>query len=134
MARLFWVDTNLLLRLATGEPPELFERALRLIERAEAGEFLLAVHPLQVAEACFVLAGYYRRSRPEVRERLGAVLSLRVLQVWDEENVWSALELMATQGVDFDDAYLARWAISRGDGVASFDRDFKKLPAVWLEP
>jgi hypothetical protein len=34
----FWVDANVLLRFLTGEPPELAERALRLIQRAEQGE------------------------------------------------------------------------------------------------
>ncbi len=134
MAQRLWLDTNVLLRLATGEPVHLFERALQLVERAEAGELVLSVHPLQVAEASFVLGGYYRCSRPEVRDRLRAVLSLRALEVWDEANVQSALELMADRGVDFDDAYLAMWALAHGDGVASFDRDFKKLPASWLEP
>ncbi len=130
----FWIDTNILLRLATRQPPEMFERAGRLVERAEAGEFSLRVHPMQVAEACFVLAGHYRCSRPEIRERLRTVLSLRALEVWDETNVLAALDLMADRGVDFDDAYLALWAAGGGDGVASFDRDFRKLPARHLEP
>lgn len=94
---------------------------------------MLSVHPLQVAEACFVLAGYYRCSRSEVRDRPRTVLSLKALDVWDEENVRLALDLMADRGVDFDDAYLAMWAVARGDSVASFDRDFKKLPASGLE-
>lgn len=130
----YWVDTNVLLWLATGTPPDLFERALGLIERAEAGEFALAVHPMQVAEACYVLAGFYRQERSEVRRRLEAVLSLRALNVWDEANVRAALERMADRGADFADAYLSLWAAGQGDGIATFDLDFRKLPAPRLEP
>ncbi len=60
-----------------GEIPDLFERALRRVERAKAGELALVVHPLPAAEACYVAGGYHRLSRPEVRNRLEAVLSLR---------------------------------------------------------
>ena len=30
-----WVDANIMLRLLTGDPPDLAERSLRLAERAE---------------------------------------------------------------------------------------------------
>lgn len=70
-------DTNIPLRPARGEIPDLFERALRRVERAKAGELALVVHPLPAAEACYVAGGYHRLSRPEVRNRLEAVLSLR---------------------------------------------------------
>lgn len=46
----FWVDANVLLCFPTGEPPELAERALRLIQRAEQGEINLKLSPIVVAE------------------------------------------------------------------------------------
>jgi predicted nucleic acid-binding protein len=69
-----------------------------------------------------------------VREALGIVLRLRALEVFDEDRVMQALDLMAGRDVDFDDAYLALWARERQDGVASFDRAFARLPARWREP
>jgi predicted nucleic acid-binding protein len=36
--------------------------------------------------------------------------------------------------MDFVDALLAGTARSRGDGVASFDKDFRKLDVRWREP
>lgn len=41
---------------------------------------------------------------------------------------------MADQGADSADAYLPLWAIAHGNGVASFDRDLRKLPGSRLEP
>jgi predicted nucleic acid-binding protein len=130
-----WVDTNILLRLVTKTPDDLFQRAVRLVAEAEEnGRLTLAAHPLYVAEATYVLRGLYRYTRHEVREALGIVLRLRALEVFDEDYVMRALDLMAERDVDFDDAYLALWARERHDGVASFDRDFARLPVRWREP
>ncbi|GIX48418.1 MAG: ribonuclease VapC [Candidatus Tectimicrobiota bacterium] len=130
----FWVDTNVLVRLVTKEPAASFRRALALVEEAEAGRLSLAVHPLHVAEATYVLRALYGYCREAIRDDLGVVLRLRALKVYDEGRVRRALEWMAARNVDFDDAYLALWASDRGEGVASFDRDFARLPVQWREP
>jgi predicted nucleic acid-binding protein len=130
----FWLDTSVLLRLVTKAPEDLFGRALALVEEAEAGRVSLAVHPLHIAEATYVLRSLYRYSREEVRDEMSVVLRLRALSVHDEGGVEGALALMAAENVDFDDAYLSVWAAGRDEGVASFDRDFSRLPAPWKEP
>jgi predicted nucleic acid-binding protein len=66
----FWVDANVLLRFLTGEPPELAERALRLIQRAEKGEVNLKLSPIVVAEIVWVLSSFYRYSRTQIAEVL----------------------------------------------------------------
>lgn len=130
----YWLDTTVLLRLVTKSPPELFERALALVERAEGGGISLAVHPLHVAEATYVLHSVYAFTREEIRRELGIVLGLEALAVYDEDNVLAALDLVAERNVDFHDAYLTCWAAARGDGVASFDRDYGRLPVPHLVP
>ncbi|RIH84950.1 hypothetical protein [Calidithermus roseus] len=35
----FWLDTSLVLRLLTGEPPELAQKALEVFREAEAGKY-----------------------------------------------------------------------------------------------
>jgi predicted nucleic acid-binding protein len=45
-----------------------------------------------------------------------------------------ALEAMAGNNVDFVDALLAETARSRSEGIASFDKDFRKLDIEWCEP
>ncbi len=126
-----WLDTNVLLRLATKSPPDLFERALALVEQAESGAFSLAIRPLRVAEVTYVLRSLYASTREEIRRELGIVLRLATLAVHDEENVLAALDLMVERNVDFDDTYLALWAAACGDGVASFDETTRsyRLPS-----
>ena len=45
------VDTNVLVRFFTGEPPEMASKARRLVERADNGEIVLVVLPVIVAVA-----------------------------------------------------------------------------------
>lgn len=51
----YWLDTSLLLRLLTGDPPPLAEKALQVFREAEEERLLLRVHPLVVAEAFYTL-------------------------------------------------------------------------------
>jgi predicted nucleic acid-binding protein len=57
-----FVDTNILVRHLTGDPPELAERATRFL--AEAQQLLLA--DLVVAEMVYVLESYYEVQRERV--------------------------------------------------------------------
>lgn len=127
-----WVDANVLLRLITGDPPELAQRALRLVERAELGEVTLRLSPLVVAEIVWVL-GSYRYSRTQITEVLLPLVTARGVGLEDAQVV-AALDRMATANVDFIDAFLAETARCQGGAVASFDRDFSRLGVDWVEP
>lgn len=129
-----WVDANVLLRLITGDPPEMAQRALRLVEQAELGEVTIRLSPLVVAEMVWVLASFYRYPRTQIAEVLLPLVSARGVSLEEAEQVVAALDRMATANVDFIDAFLAETARCRGGAVASFDRDFSRLGVDWVEP
>ena len=129
-----YLDANVLLRLATRVPEDLFQRALARVRLAEARGERLLVHPIHVATAVYVLKGYYQYPLEKVRQVLGVVLGLRAVSVIDEPLVLEALEVMVEKNVDFDDAYLALRAASEGAAVLSFDRDFGRLTPAWEVP
>jgi predicted nucleic acid-binding protein len=130
----FWVDANVLLRFLTGEPPELAERALRLIQRAEKGEINLKLSPIVVAEIVWVLSSFYRYSRTQIAEVLLPLIASDGISCDEIQQVTAALSLMASANVDFLDAYLAEIARYTGESVVSFDRDFRRLGINWVEP
>jgi predicted nucleic acid-binding protein len=130
----FWVDANVLLRFLTGEPPELAERALRLIQRAEKGEINLKLSPIVVAEIVWVLSSFYRYSRTQIAEVLLPLIASDGISCDEIQQVTAALSLMASANVDFIDAYLAEIARYTGESVVSFDRDFRRLGINWVEP
>jgi predicted nucleic acid-binding protein len=129
-----WADANVLLRFLTDDPPELAERSARLLERAEQGELALRIHPIVVAEMVWVLESFYGYSKEDISSALVPLLSNHGLKVEGARIVVRALEVMAEANVDFADALLAGVALSRGEGVASFDRDFRRPGVEWQEP
>jgi predicted nucleic acid-binding protein len=66
-----WLDTNVLIRRLTGDPPEQAARATRLLARAE--RLLLA--DLIVAEVVYVLESFYEVPRPRVVELVRAIIA-----------------------------------------------------------
>ena len=74
-----FVDTNVLIRHLTGDPPEQARRATRYLERAAQ----LLLPDLILAEVAYVLESYYRVPRRQVAETLRAVLAFRAVRVVD---------------------------------------------------
>lgn len=130
----WWLDANVLLRFLTGAPLDLAERAARLLEEAQRDEITLRVHPVIVAETVWVFESFYGYSKAEISGVLIPLLEQPALRVEGARTVVGALEAMAEGNVDFADALLAATARSRGEGVASFDRDFRKLDVEWRKP
>ncbi len=129
-----WVDANILLRFFTGEPPDLAQRAFRLIQKAESGEVTLRLSPIVVAEVVWVLSSFYKYSHVQIAEVLLPLVVAEGILLDDLEQVTAALKRMANANVDFIDAYLAEIARQKGETIVSFDRDFKRLEIDWVKP
>jgi predicted nucleic acid-binding protein len=127
MSRRLLVDTNVLLRFLTGEPKAQAERARNLFNSAAAGEVVLEVPPVVVAEVCYTLESFYRVDRRELVDTLAALLSRRGVKVLEEAVVFDALKRLKEFKVGFADAYLAASAGAEKIEVASFDRDFDRF-------
>lgn len=126
------VDANVLLRLFTGKPEAQARAARGLMERADAGEVLLHVCPLVVAEVVWVLTSVYDQPVAAVCRVLTDFLASGGLVVEEGLQVAAALRDLERLGVDFVDGYLAARAGLGGSSVASFDRDFDRLGAARL--
>lgn len=127
-----FLDTNVLIRHLTADPPDQGRRATRLLEGME--ELLLA--DLVVAECVYVLESFYEVPRERVAELLRAAIALPAIRVVDVRTLLRALELYEVARLDFAEAYLAASAEATGVGVvASFDRSIDRVPSVRrLEP
>ena len=131
---LYWTDANVLLRFLTGEPEQLADRSAALLEKSERGELGLRIHPVVVAEVVWVLESFYGYSKDQIRESLLPLLEGHRLRVEGGSAAIQALQTMAEQNVDYADALLAELARERSEGVASFDKDFRKRGIEWHEP
>ena len=127
-----FLDTNVLVRFFTGEPPEQARRAAAYLARAEE----LLVPDLAVAEVVYVLESFYELERPRVVELVQAVLAFPAVVVIDAALLLRALEVYEVERLDFADAYLVASAEASGVGaIASFDRSIDRVgTARRIEP
>jgi predicted nucleic acid-binding protein len=128
------VDANVLLRLFTGKPAAQARAARDLMARADAGDVVLHICPLVVAEVVWVLTSVYDQPAPAVCRVLTDFLASGGLVVEEGLQITVALRDMQRLGVDFVDGYIAARAGLGGMSVASFDKDFDRLGSVRLQP
>lgn len=122
-----FLDTNVLIRHLTGEPPEQARRATAFLAAAER----LLLPDLIVAETVYVLESVYGIGRARIAELVRAVIGFPAVAVFDGLLLTRALEVYETVGIDFADAYLVACAEISGVGaVASFDREIDKVASV----
>lgn len=122
-----FVDTNVLIRHLTGDPPRQAARATRFL--AAADELLLA--DLIVAEVVYVLESFYEVKRARVAELVRAIIAFDAVRVVDEELLLRAIEVYEIDRLDFAEAYLVANAERSGvDTVASFGRAIDRVTTI----
>jgi predicted nucleic acid-binding protein len=127
-----FLDTNVLIRHLTGDPPALARRASAFLARAD--ELLLP--DLIVAEVVYVLESFYEVERPRVAELVRAVVGFPAIVVVDAPLLLRALEVYELERIDFAESYLVASAEASGVGaIASFDRSIDRVStAQRIEP
>lgn len=127
-----FVDTNILVRHLTGDPPDLAERATAFLARAD--ELLLP--DLIVAEMVYVLESFYEVPADEVGRLVRSVIAFDSIRTLDPALLLRSLEIHVAHRIDFAEAYLVASAESAGVGdIASFDRSIDRVPTVTrIEP
>ena len=119
-----FVDTNVLVRHLTGDPPAQARLATRYLKQVEQ----LLLPDLILAEVAYVLESYYEVARLQVAEALRAILAFRAIRVVDGPLLQSAVELYEVHGLEFANAYLVASAERTDVGVvASFDRGIDRV-------
>ena len=122
-----FVDTNVLVRHLTGDPPAMARRASAYL--ASASELLLT--DLIVAETVYVLESFYEAPREQVATAMRSLVSMQSVVTVDPALLLRAIEVYETDRLDFAEAYLVACAESTDVGrIASFDRTIDRLQTV----
>jgi len=127
-----FVDTNILVRHLTGDPPAMAGRATAFL--ASQPELYLA--DLIVAETVYVLESFYKAPRDQVATAMRSLIAMRSMITVDPAVLLRAIEVYEVDQLDFAEAYLVACAESAGiDAVASFDKAIDRVTTVTrLEP
>jgi predicted nucleic-acid-binding protein len=127
-----FVDTNILVRHLTGDPPHLAARATAFL--AETNELLLA--DLVVAETVYVLESFYKAPRAQVADAMRSLVAMETIVTVDPALLLRAVEVYETDRIDFAEAYLVAHAESSGvNSIVSFDKSIDRVHTIQrIEP
>jgi predicted nucleic-acid-binding protein len=127
-----FVDTNILARHLTGDPPATAKRATAFL--ASQPELYLA--DLIVAKTVYVLESFYKAPRDEVATAMRSLIAMRSMITVDPALLLRSIEVYEVDQLDFAEAYLVACAESAGVGsIASFDKAIDRVTTVTrLEP
>jgi predicted nucleic acid-binding protein len=131
-----FIDSNVILRHLTKDPPKMAKAALRTLDDAQNGKISLLLTSLTVAEVVWVLESFYGHAKAKIAEIMGQFLFCDGLEVEDLDLIIEALTLYQGKNLDFADAFLAAIALRRGpQAIYSFDQHFNRIPGITrLEP
>lgn len=122
-----FVDTNILVRHLTDDPPEMAARATAFIE----GERELLLTDLVVAGTVYVLESFYEAPRHQVAEAVRSLLAFESVVSVDPALLLRAVEVYETERIDFAEAYLVACAESTGVAeIVSFDRSLDRVGTI----
>ena len=122
-----FIDTNVLVRHLTGDPPEMAARATAYLSR----ETELLLTDLVVAETVYVLESFYEVPREQVAESIRSLLAMSSMVAVDTALLLRSIEVYESDRLDFAEAYLVACAESTGINViASFDKSIDRVGTV----
>jgi predicted nucleic acid-binding protein len=122
-----FIDTNVLVRHLTGDPPDFAERATAYLRT----ERELMLTDLVAAETVYVLESFYETPRDQVGEAVRSLVAFDSIVCVDPALLLRAVEVYETDRIDFAEAYLVACAETTGVGmVASFDRSIDRVNTI----
>jgi predicted nucleic-acid-binding protein len=120
------LDTNVVIRHLTGDPPEMASRATQFL----AANAELVLVDVVLAECVYVLQSVYDVDRRGVAEMMRAALAMPMVSA-DTELLLRALEIYELDRLDFAEAYLVAAAeFTDVESIASFDKAIDRMPSV----
>ncbi|WPX08469.1 PIN domain-containing protein [Anaerocellum danielii] len=118
-----WIDANVILRYLLHDHEEFFQKAQKIMLKAEQGKLKLLVAPITIAEVVWTLESFYKIPKNEIADILSAFICSDGIEVEEEDVVLFALKSYKESNVDFIDAYLSNHMAKSGNNrIFTFDK------------
>jgi len=127
------IDTDVIIRLLTGDDQQKCKDATALFERVAKGDLVLSAPDTVIADAVFVLSSsnLYNLPRTKIRDLLAALLRCSNFKVENKQVMIKALDFYVDKNIDFGDAILAVLTQqSQNKLIYSYDHDFDKISDI----
>jgi len=122
-------DTNLIVRLVVGDVKEQQKQAIDIFRQAEKTKMTLVILPIIVAESCYVLSSYYKKTHDEIADTMESLLSPGWLEI-EHRDALRGMWDWYRQGMHFVDSYLLALAKYEKVELLSFDKKLMKRNLV----
>jgi predicted nucleic acid-binding protein len=105
---MYFVDTNVFLRVLTKDDRERAEKCFALLKKAEAKEIELTTTEAVITEIVYILASkkWFNLARERIHELLSPVLRTKGLYIPKKHVYFRALDLYAQYKLDFEDCII----------------------------
>lgn len=121
------LDTNIIIRHLTGDPPSQAKRSTAFLR----GSHELILTDLVLAEMVYVLESFYEVQRTEIAAMARSLLALPSIVTGDHDLLLRTVEIYEVIRLDFAEAYLVALAeLSDVTRVASFDRQIDRVKSI----
>lgn len=121
------VDTNILIRHLTGDPPDQAARATRFLASTDR----LLLTDVILAEVVYVLGSVYRVQRDDIARLAESIVTSPRIRVLDLPLLLRTIEVYRDFRLAFADAYLVACAeTTHPHIVVSFDRGISRVGTV----
>ena len=128
-----FIDTDVIIRLLTGDDPQKQDEAASLFQQVQSGTLTVGAPDTVIADAVYVLSSprLYNLPRSEVQELLRPLVALPNFRVRNKRVLLLALTHYATVNIDFGDAMIVA-SMQQADSqvLYSYDRDFDRFSAI----
>lgn len=128
-----FIDTNVIIRLLTGDDPVKRNEAAALFQAVEEGRIAVAAPESVIADAVYVLSSprLYNLPRAQVAALLSPLVRLPGFKLPNRRALLAALERYAASYLGFGDALIVASMEQAGSKVVvSYDADFDKIQGV----
>lgn len=128
-----FIDTDIIIRLLTGDDPKKKQQAIKLFKKVAAETLELHAGETVIADAVYVLSSkkLYSLSRENIRDLLSALLQYSNFKLDNKNTIIDALDIYASTNLDFGDALLVVLTQqSKEKIIYSYDHDFDKFPKI----
>jgi predicted nucleic acid-binding protein len=131
-----FVDTDVIVRLLTGDDKTKQAAAVALFDEVAAGRLTIVAPDTVIADTVFVLGSpfIYKLPRPLIRAVLAPIVALPHFRLPNRRILLRALDIYAATRMDFGDAMIVAAMEQRvSSKLFSWDRDFDRVPGIQRE-
>jgi len=121
------IDTNILLRLFTGETGLLQDEARKILDKIDNGKISALVNELVIAECIWVLLSVYKKTKPEVVEAIENIILRDGYEIRDKDIISESLNIFVKNNISWVDSYLYCQSKKLNLKLATFDAKLVKL-------